>query len=572
MTPRRRLLWFVPAALALFFVPAQASEPVDMGTMVKTTEWVTLRDGVRLATDIYRPKTDRKVPLVLIRTPYGREGMAGALLPAFSGKRMALVIQDIRGRHDSEGVGSVFIDDAADGYETVEWLAAQPWSDGKVGTAGISAMGITQYLLYKNHQLPPHLTCQNVMAAPESLYHTIAYQGGSIRRALFYGWVMGQKYPIQNMHLILSNTDYNGMWRMMDISHDYQKVDIPVMHMAGWYDLYLPGNLNAFNGIREKGAPGGRENQHLVIGPWTHGGFLGIRGTDMGALKYPANAKYDMFKVVGWFQECLKGQDKGFKDDPRVRYYVMGAVDEEGAPGNEWRESDVWPVPHTPTPYYFHAGGKLSTAAPTGEGSTVINDDPANPVPTLGSRAHAEQREPVDLREIEKRDDVLVFSTGPLAAPVEVTGPIRAKAYFKTDVVDTDFVVRLSDVYPDGRSMLVTDGIARASKREGDDRRVNIEPGKDYVLEVDIWPTSLIFNKGHEIRVSVSGTNFPRFDVNHHNGRYHDIRPGELEAAAEGNIEEYVYTPDDVPDAKVAHTTLYLSKDAPSQIILPVVK
>ena len=557
------VLIFCAAVFTAFHTRAQAQ------ALEKTTEMVLMRDGVRLATDIYRPKGKVRVPALLIRTPYGRESMATPLLPFLGGKGIALVVQDTRGRHDSEGISSIFLDDPIDGYETVEWLAAQPWCNGKVGTAGISAMGITQYVMHK--QPPPHLTCQNVMAAPESIYHTIVYQGGAVRRALFYGWVLGLDYPMQVMQLILAQVDYNDLWGLMDISDDYDNVNVPIMHMAGWYDLYLPGNLNAFMGIQEQGGPNAKGKQRLVIGPWTHGGFLSLRGTNQGDLEYPTNSAYDISKVIGWFQECLHGKDKGFMSGPTVRYYVMGDPEDPNAPGNEWRTADTWPVPAMLTPYYLHADGGLSTTAPASvDSGLTITDDPFNPVPTLGSRAHAEQRHPVDLRPIEERDDVLVFTTPPLEKPMEITGDITAVLYFTTDVVDTDFAVRVSDVYPDGRSMQVTDGIARASHRVSDRYRVPITPGEPVEMKVDVWPTSIIFNKGHSIRIVISATNFPRFDINHHNGLYHHVNVEEFIEAKKTNLQEYVYTPNPAPGAVPAHTTLYLNKDMPSHIILPV--
>lgn len=536
----------------------------------KTTVMMQLPDGIHLATDIYRPETDAKVPVVLIRTTYGREGMASMLLPLFEGKNIALAIQDTRGRYGSEGVSSIFIDDVSDGYETVEWLARQPWCNGKIGTAGISALGITQYMMDK--KAPPHLVCQNVMAAPPSLYDTIVYPGGGVRRGLFYGWVLGQKFPMQVMYLILSQVDYSDMWRMMDLSVDYDKVNVPIMHMTGWYDLYLGGQIGAFMNIQKHGGPGARGKQRLVIGPWIHDNFIGIKGTKQGDLNYPSNSIYPIMKISDWFDECLKGKDKGFMKGPAVRYYVMGDPEDPKAPGNVWRTADSWPVPADVTPFYFHKDGSLSAAKPKSkDDSFSFTDDPANPVPTLGSRAHAEERHTVDLRPIESRPDVLVLSTPVLDAPVGVTGHPRAKIYFKTDVIDTDFVVRLSDVYPDGRSMLLTDGIIRASHRESLTHRVPLVPGQLYAVDVELWPTSIIFNKGHRIRVDVSATNFPRFDVNMHNGRFFDLSPGELENAEATDLEKYIYTPDLAPDAVPAHTTILLDATHPSHILLPIV-
>ncbi len=551
-------------ALLLFVSVSARSQAFE-----KSTVMIPMPDGVNLATDLYIPKSDKKVPVVLVRTTYNKDTM-NVIQPFMAGKGVALAVQDTRGRYASEGVSSVFIDDSLDGYETVEWLAKQPWCNGRVGTAGISALGITQYVMHKKPS--PHLVCQHVMAAPESLYDTIVYQGGAVRRALFYGWILGQKYPMQMMNLILSQVDYNPVWEMMDITPNFEEIDIPIMHMSGWYDLYTRGNLNAFKAINERGGPNARGKQRLVVGPWTHEGFLALAGVTQGDLTYPGNSRYDLGKIIEWFQECLQGRDKGYLSGPAVRYYVMGDPETPGAPGNEWRSADAWPIPAENTVYYMSADGSLATSKPADEGALAFKDDPWNPVPTLGSRAHGLQRHPVDLRPIEQRDDVLVFTTPPLEQPLEVTGPITAKIFFTTDVPDTDIVVRLSDVYPDGRSMLVTDGIARAQKREGTRSRKLLTPGESYEMDIEVWPTSLIFNTGHSLRVVVSGTNFPRFDINSHNGRYHNVKPGKFEKALETGLEEFVYTPDPADDAVVANTTIHMSADKASRIILPIVK
>ena len=537
----------------------------------KKTEMIPMRDGVRLATDILFPggKKD-KLPVVLIRTPYARVEWEQMATPIFSGQRFIMVVQNTRGRFDSEGVSTSFIDDPLDGYDTVEWLAAQPWCNGKVATGGISAMGITQYAMDKTR--PPHLVCQHVMAAAPSLYHTAAYPGGGFLRSLVFGWIIGNDFPSQILKLMMSNIDYTGLWEMMDLTGDYDKVNIPIMHMAGWYDMFLKGNLDAYMGIQEKGAPGANGKQRLVIGPWTHGGFIGLRGTKQGDLNYPGNSIYNINKVQDWFRECLNGENRGFMDGPRVRYYVMGDTEATNAPGNEWRESDVWPVPASVTPYYFHKDSTLSADVPASADDTLaFADDPANPVPTIGGANLNLPAGPMDQRPIEKRDDVLVFTTPPLQKPLEVTGPIAVKLFFKTDVIDTDFTARLTDVYPDGRSMLLTDGIARASHRESDRYRIPLVPGKIYGINIDLWATSIIFNKGHRIRVIVAGSNFPRFDINFHNGMYFDLQPGEIEKAIQNGLKAYTRKPDLPPDYKIAHSILYMNTEYPSHILLPVV-
>lgn len=560
--------------LAVLIFAMTVLPPRLEGAPVSKTEMIPMRDGVRLATEILLPDdSGKKRSAVLIRTPYGRDmiaKMAGPLLGI--GNNFVWVIQDTRGRFDSEGRSSSFVDDAFDGYETIEWLAAQPWSNGKIGTGGISAMGITQYVMHKTR--PPHLSCQHIMAASPNLYDDAAYQGGGVRRALMLGWMAGNKFPTYVLELMLSNVDYGGLWELTDLFPDVHKVNVPIMHMAGWYDMFLKGNLDAFMAIQENGDEGARGKQRLVIGPWTHGGFVGLAGLKQGELTYPGNSRYDIFtKVTKWFDECMNGRSHGFMKGPAVRYYVMGDPEDESAPGNEWREADAWPVPAEITPYYFHKDGTLSAENPvSADDSISFIDDPANPVRSIGGANLILPAGPYDQRPVEERDDVLVFSTPVLEEPIEVTGPIEAVIYFTTDVVDTDFAVRLTDVYPDGRSMLLTDGIARASHKDGTDHRIALVPGETYKIAVDLWATSIIFNKGHRIRVSVSGTNFPRFDVNMHNGRYFDLQPGEIDAAIESGLSDYVGKPDLADDAKAANVTIHLNAEKGSHILLPVVK
>ncbi|MEW6202475.1 MAG: CocE/NonD family hydrolase [bacterium] len=537
----------------------------------KKSVMVPMRDGINLATDIFFPENKKgKLPVILVRTPYGRKVWSDIIAPIIGREQFIWAVQDTRGRFDSEGVSTAFIDDSLDGYDTVEWFASQEWCNGKIGTAGISAMGITQYAMDKTQ--PPHLACQHVMAASPSLYHVAAYQGGGFLRSLVFGWLLGNEFSTHILKLMLANPDYNGLWEIMDLTSDYDKVNIPIMHMAGWYDMFLKGNLDAFTGLLKKGAGGARGRQRLVIGPWTHEGFLALAGTKQGELTYPANSAYNFSKISAWFQECLTGKNEGFLDGPAVRYYVMGDPEDPTAPGNEWRKSDVWPIPAKITPFYFNKNGTLDTAAATSQDDTLsFIDDPANPVPTIGGANLNLPAGPKDQRPIEGRKDVLVFTTPPLKEPVEITGHIVAKLLFTTDVVDTDFTVRLTDVYPDGRSMLLTDGIARASHRESDRYRVPLVPGELYELTVDMWATSIIINKGHSIRVIVAGSNFPRFDVNLHNGKYFDIQPNEIEDAIKKGINSYIKKPDLSADYKVAHNTLYVSSEHPSHILLPIV-
>lgn len=563
----------VLAAIVLMMLTTVVAHATDANGLPFDVETVMVQmpDGVKLSTDLYFPKDVKmKMPVVLMRTPYGKGDWGPRVVSFLSGQKLIFVIQDTRGRFDSEGVSTSFLDDATDGYETVEWIARQPWSNGKIGTAGISAMGITQYQMIKS--APPSLDCMSVMAAAPSLYHTGAYQGGAMRRSLMFGWMADNNFPLQVLQIMLSNVDYNELWYGLDSTRDYAKATFPAMHFGGWYDMFLQGNLDAFNGLQNNGGPGAKGKQLLVVGPWTHFGFLGLAGTKQGELTYPQSSTYDIMKISSWFQECLMDRDKGFLSGPAVRYYVMGAVDEENAPGNEWRKADVWPIPSSPVPFYLEEDGVLTTALPSEDSMMKFDDDPANPVPTIGGANLRLKAGPMDQRTIEARSDVLVFTTPTLEEPLEVTGQIKATIYLTTDVVDTDITVRLTDVYPDGRSMLVTDGIARASHRESLTYRKPLVPGEKYAIDVDLWATSLIFNKGHKIRITVAGTNFPRFDINRHNGLYQDMGPGELEAAVASGINKYIDIPDVGDSPITAHNIIHTGMEGPSHILLPIVK
>jgi uncharacterized protein len=252
---------------------------------------------------------------------------------------------------------------------------------------------------------------------------------------------------------------------------------------------------------------------------------------------------------VAWFDYVLKGQDNTAAKEKPVHYYVMGDPTDKTAPGNEWRNADSWPPAATPTPFYFHPEGKLVAAEkPAGSGSGSYRYDPKNPVPTIGDAELGFDIGPKDQRKAEARKDVLLFTTETLKGPLEVTGRITAKLFISSDCPDTDFTVKLTDVYPDGRSMLVTDGILRARFRESFKEEKLLEPGRVYEIAVDLWSTSLVFNKGHKLRVAVSSSNAPRFDPNPNTGH-----PFRADAAT-----------------RVATNTVYFSADRPSHIILPV--
>ena len=510
-------------------------------------EMVEMRDGVKLATDVFLPQGDGPWPVMLLRTPYNKDGLAEHAAEA-TVMGYAWVAQDMRGRFASEGENLPFIADGGgdvlkDGYDTCEWITQQSWCDGNIGTLGASALGITQNLMAPTQ--PPGLRCQYISVATTSLYDQAAYQGCALRQSQVQGWLTESQFDPQALELYKANPCYNDFWVQFDMSTVVGKVTAPAIHEGGWFDTFCQGTIDGYVLRQSLGGVGARGQQRLIMGPWTHS--IGVR--EVGEVVFPENAAIPPGNWRDrWFAYWLQGQDTGLLAEPSVLYYAMGALDEEGAPGNEWRPAGDWPVPCTEIPLYLAADGALSWDVPAA-GSTEYICDPADPVVTRGGRNLVLEAGVLDQREVEAREDVLVFTTPTLDQPLNITGRVKCVLYISSDTVDTDAAVRLCDVYPDGRSMLIADGILRLGFRNFKSLREPLTPGQVYAIKVDLWSTSMIFNAGHSLRLSVSGSNFPRWDLN----------PGTGEVWA----EECDYV--------VQHDTLYCGGDFASALILPVV-
>jgi putative CocE/NonD family hydrolase len=362
---------------------------------------------------------------------------------------------------------------------------------------------------------------------------------------LVEGWLtsQGSEYLLP---FFVSHPRYDPTWQRMDLSTRWPQVNVPMYHWGGWHDIFLQGTLQGFTGAQHLAADGARGKQKLVIGPWTHGGW---RDTKQGELDFPQNSMLnDLEELLRWFDYWLLGKDNGIMSEPAVKYYVMGAI-EDGAPGNEWRTSDDWPPPAQATPFYFHPGGELQTSPPaTSAASANYIYDPRQPMPTVGGKNLSLPAGPFDQRATETRSDVLVFTSPSLAAPLEVVGALKVKLWFSASVRDTDFMAKLTDVYPDGRSMLIADGAVRARHRLSTAQEDLLSPGTVYECEIDLWSTAMLFNRGHRIRVTISSSNAPRFDPNPNSGN--TFRVGQ--------------------DTLIASNTIYLGAARPSHIILPV--
>ena len=525
---------------------------------------VPMRDGVRLATDIAYPNTGTGPwPVLLMRTCYGRDVVdcliADECPQYFDGRDghrlleagFAIASQETRGRGQSEGGPTCWFmtdgwwGDLRDGYDAIEWLAAQPWCDGNVGTMGLSALGITQYLAAG--AAPPHLRAAHASVAAADLYwYTARHPGGALHGELVtFMRDMGLTQKCLDT-FSMPPSRYADFWSPRRLEAVAHEVGIPIIHRGGWFDFFSQGTIDAFVLLQHRGGPGARGRQKLVMGPWGHDpAFV----QEVGELVFPANAaSAPDIDMVPWFGQWMKGEERGVPASPAVHYYVMGDVDDPESPGNAWHSADDWPVPSEATPLYLHADGALAFAAPAETGERTFTYDPADPVPTHGGVRLYAPYGPMDQGKYRVRPDVLVFCSAPLDEPVLIAGRVRARLWASSSCVDTDFTVKLMDTYPDGRAMVMADGVVRARFRHrgGPDL---IAPGEIYELEIDLYSTALVFNRGHRFEVHVSSSNHPRYDVNPNTGG------------------DYV----EGGETRIAVNTVYVGADRPSHLLLPVV-
>jgi uncharacterized protein len=524
---------------------------------------VPMRDGIRLATDVYLPDAPGPFPVILIRTPYSTNTDPNVQDGVFFAQRgYAVVIQDVRGRFDSEGEWAPFVHEAEDGYDAQEWCGTQPWSTGRVGTSGGSYLALTQWLAAPLRNR--HLAAMAPRVGFSNLYHNWVYTGGAFQLAFNLRWGAVQMHTRSNRvqylwlppelqygalfrHLPLVTGDENAgrdcgfykdwirhpdhglYWdRLGNVERSYGEIDVPAYGFGGWYDVFLQGTLNNFMGVRGEGrSERARRGQKLLVGPWIHD--LGGRGTQTrtGDVDFGPEVLVDLrAEELRWFDHWLLGLDTGVLDEPPVRVFVMGQ--------NRWRTADAWPIPGTRyVEHYFHSDGhagslfgdgRLDRQLPESEPPDRFVYDPADPVPTLGgSTCCGEDVTPVpmgprDQRPAEWRPDVLVYTSAPLPADVEVTGPIKVVLWAASSAPDTDFTAKLVDVDPSGFAMNVAQGIIRARYRDSFAQPSLLEPGRIYRYEIDCWSSSNCFRAGHRLRVEIASSNFPQFDRNPNTG------------------------------------------------------
>jgi predicted acyl esterase len=512
---------------------------------IKETFMVEMRDGIHLATDVYLP--DGGSPphgAILVRTPYNKNGSG---MGGWADAGWPSIVQDCRGRFQSEGIDSMFSDAHTDGPDTLDWIADQNWSNGKVATIGGSATGIVQYFMAGANPSP--LKCQYIGAATPNLYTTI-YPGGQFRKNMIEGWLANQGSSYILPELWAAENYTLDQWTNVSLEDNWEDVNVPAVHLGGWYDCFAQGLLDGFMGYQYDGGAGAAGKSKLIVGPWTHV-FFGERL--QGELIYPENAK-DTFSAEYWdeiLEQYILEENNDFENRPNVVYYVMGDVRNSSAMANYWRYTKDWPPEYIADEWYFHENKLLSLDIPGSYSPITYTYNPSNPVPTKGGTnlypTPLAWPGPFDQRSVENRADVLLFTSDVLTEPYEATGRIKARLYVSSNCPDTDFTVKLTDVYPNGDSMLICDGILRMRNRNGFDHWEFINPEEVYEVEVDLWSTSYVWNEGHKIRVAISSSNYPRYLAN----------PNTEDAMNQNT------------DYNIAENTLYLDSAHPSCIILP---
>ncbi|HLY19626.1 MAG TPA: CocE/NonD family hydrolase [Bryobacteraceae bacterium] len=526
--------------LSLAFALAATGQPYPL--KIHSGVSVPMRDGVNLVADIYQPEGGGKFPVLLERTPYNRAGGEGSAAQ-MAAHGYVVIIQDTRGRFDSQGEFYPFRYESQDGYDTVEWAAALPYANGKVGMFGGSYVGATQMLAAISS--PPHLVAIQPYVTASEYYDGWTYQSGALMQWFASSWSSGlavdtlrrkaggledpkawvSQLPVDSYRMLdlppvpalapyfrdwVAHDRDDDYWKPWKISDHYAQMNIKALHAGGWHDIFLKGTIQNYVGMR-RSSPA-RADQRLLLGPWAHAG-TSPEGK-IGDVTFGKSAVLDSDgTILRWSDYALKGQRNEYATGAPVRIFVMGE--------NAWRDEQEFPLARTRYTRYYLRKGALATEAPAAEEPAAYEYDPANPVPTIGGRLCCGDQippGPADQRPNENRPDVLVFSTPPLAHDVEATGWITATLFASSSAADTDFTALLADVEPSGYARFLTDGVVRARYRHGTEHAEPIEAGKIYEYSIDLWATSNLFKAGHRIRLYVSSSNFPRFNRNLNTG------------------------------------------------------
>lgn len=496
-----------------------------------------MRDGVRLATDIYSPDWSKPLPVLLQRTPYNRKGAAN-VSEKYAAAGYTVVVQDTRGRFESEGSFYPYNNEGQDGYDTLEWIAQQSWSNGRVGTWGASYVGAVQYQAAAEN--PTGLAVMCPTATWNSFYRNI-YHGGAARLALIataatslYPPPAGKALPVDWYKVLLTNPltklDLNigwsipwlrtilthnqpdGFWRRLDVTSEVEQLSVPAQHVVGYYDFFLRETVANFERMRKKSS-----DQQLILGPWDHGS---IGKQKLGDVDFGPGSQFDLVEEnLRWFNRYLSKRDTAGKP-PAVRYFSMG--------DNTWRSSQQWPPEDTLVKsFYLNSGGHANTRRGDGRLTTILPkesqptdvfvSDPADPTPALPASFFSAKFNPfwgpVDQRAIEDREDVLVYDSGPLKQPLSIAGPLAAEIWVSADTPDADWVVKLIDVWPTGFAQNIGVGVQRSSFL-----KVPVKASQVSRVSVDLGHVAIRLAPQHSLRVEICGAYFPLFDRNLNTG------------------------------------------------------
>ena len=576
-TPRYQFLTVLMVVTScLTALAAELSAPT-YNVKIEFSTRVKMRDGVELSVDIYRPDSDGRFPVILSRTPYNKSTPRGGTLELgryFAARGYVYVAMDVRGRGDSDGKFTPYRNEGPDGYDSIEWCAQQPWSTGKVGTIGASYLGYDQWIAALLQ--PPHLTTMIVMTTPPDPFvesptglqsptymswHLLT-SGHVLHNLAAVDWpAVYAHLPIYTMDAasgldspywrqVVDHPGIDDWWDPLIYQNKYDRVRVPIMHISGWYDDEQAGATMNYIGMTTKGATEElRHHQKLLMGPWPHAVNSSTR---LGDIDFGPTAVIDLNQYeLRWFDYWLKGLGTGIMQEPPVRIFVMGE--------NKWRDENEWPIARTKyVDYYLHSKGRanslygdgmLSTAPDANEPPDHYSYDPANPVPFLMEPTYAQLGGPDDYRPVERRDDVLVFTSDPFERATTICGPIRLKLSAASSATDTDFMGKLLDVWPEGFAQRLYDGMVRARYREGGEHASLITPGQIYTYDIDLWNTCQQLGKGHRIRVEITSSAFPKYDRNQNTG----------EALGK------------TANLKIAEQTIYHDAKHPSLVRVPIV-
>jgi putative CocE/NonD family hydrolase len=502
---------------------------------------VAMRDGVRLSTNAYLPSEHGRFPTILVRTPYNKGADITPNYEAFVEHGYAVVVQDVRGRYESEGAFQPLTQEILDGDDTLNWIARQPWSDGKIGMMGGSYAGITQWKAALANN--PHLKAIFPVVSGWDEYRDRYYSsGGAFKLGYRLEWLAEnlrapgyhQDFSKFVLHLpvrscdvpalgwtsplwrdVMEHPSFDAFWKSVSTKEHIGRVHVPVFSVGGWYDNFVESDLAAFAALHKSTGL-----SRTLIGPWAHNMSIPFEGVDFGDDSRVAVRSLQL----EWFDQWLKGKDSPLLSQPPVKIFVMGA--------NQWRQGQEWPPESAQARnFYLESDGKANSLL--GDGALAdkpgrkapadtFEFDPNRPAPTLGGAVCCNPAVfpwgPFDQREVEKRKDVLVYTTKPLKQPVEVAGPVQVSLWVSTTARDTDFTAKLVDVFPDGAARNLSDGILRLRYRNSIEKPELARPGDVYRIAIDAGVTSNVFLKDHRIRVEISSSNFPRFDRNPNTG------------------------------------------------------